>query len=300
MGIFAIEQFDKRRSTRNGSRRQKERTFTVYTTPPTPAFNTEQSLQLLAGWPGIAVSLGTAHPEDGEFFAVNYDAQQRSGTRSVFDIRWIYEPVGVGGPGGENENEPGFVDVNLTTSIEFVDFYRKDAAVDSMLWPPLIVPQNGNAPEIPLGESQLQLYDVQGMSIDEGGRPVSHELRSVEYEVTHVIEQPSYNYLETIVFLTGTRNSEPYVLMPQLADVGRLLYLGADSQRISDNVYRFTHRFVADEFYHMRQICAFNEEGDPILTTFAPDGSGPQQARYVWWVQPFTRTASFSFLDIPL
>lgn len=244
-----------------------------------------------------SVASGDPHPENAAFFATDFDVTQQRDTRHVWEVEWTYEPITPGG-GGDDPFEVGFSEINTDHQVEFVDTYRVDYVPDEgepSFWPPLTIWSEGYPPAMPTTEN-AEDTDIGGMSVDEAGRPVSSIVRAVRFVITHVTPALTNSDLEFLTGMTGARNknSSPFIGVP----AGQLLYKGASTSRITTDTYRVVHEFIADEFFHMRQVALHDKDGKPIR--YSPGGPDSQEyASFVHWIQPFPRLLAFDGFNIP-
>jgi hypothetical protein len=156
----------------------------------------------------------------------------------------------------------------MSTSVSFVDVFRVGAA-----WPTSVSsPGNG---------------DIGGTPVDACGEPVSTTVFQTEIVVRAVRDTDS---VASVMNVLGRRNSGTFKGFA----AGTVLFIGASSSQLDSGKYEVRYRFIYDGASHLRQICARDVDGQPLLN--APDANGNATARHVMARQPFPNTASFSTL----
>lgn len=104
-----------------------------------------------------------------------------------------------------------------------------------------------------------------------------------------------YAFLDSFV---GTRNINVFLGFNR----GLLLYVGASSHTLRRNDISITHHFVADEWFHLRQVAETDQDGDPLLAII-PNGpvdflERPIPVAFpVYWRQPFNQFSDFSLIS---
>jgi hypothetical protein len=155
----------------------------------------------------------------------------------------------------------------MSTSVTFVDVFRVGAT-----WPNATSPGNG---------------DIGGTPVDACGEPVSATVFQTEIIVRATRATDSVG---AVMGVLGRRNSGDFKGFP----AGSVLFIGATSSQLESGQYEVRYRFLYDGAFHLRQICARDVDGQPLLN--APDANGNATARHVMARQPFPLTASFSSL----
>lgn len=244
---------------RTGEQDRRRIRWTVYPRENTPQSSTTTATQ---AWRAVGVQVGDPHPEDPQLLATEFRVQQSRENRFAWQVEWTYLPFSSDDPGGDDPFEPGFVEINVDNEVEFVDFYRQQSDFPPNGQPPL--------PPVPI---------ITGEVIAVGGRPTSLPIRTIRADISVVIN--GWPNFPLYALTTARRNSVEF----QGGAIGSVLYTGARSNRIGPNTWRVTHQFVQDQFYHMRQIGEFDDEGGLINA---------------YWVQPFRGFADFeAALDLP-
>jgi len=135
--------------------------------------------------------------------------------------------------------------------------------------------------------------DIGGTAVDVGGEPVSYAL----YQQTLTLRSPYNNAPDfaTINAMVNRRNRGNWNGWPP----GMVLYMGAEASVTSGNYWTVSHRFIADGFFHMRQVAARDASGQIIGTeTTDGDDNKVKQAKIVYWVQSFPFTGNFDTLGL--
>jgi hypothetical protein len=171
---------------------------------------------------------------------------------------------------GDNAGNTSFVALDLTTTTQFVDVWRIGA-------------------NFPASISNPANTDIGGTSVDQAGEPVSTLLNQQELTVTNIRND---NNATAILAAIGKRNSGSF--LGAAADY--VLFTGATSRRTGVDKYEIQYRFLYDQAKHLRQVCARDVDGQPLLNS--PDGNGGTTAKFVYARQPFPTTTDFSSLNI--
>jgi hypothetical protein len=155
----------------------------------------------------------------------------------------------------------------MNTVINFVDVWRIGAN-----WPNLNNPGNG---------------DIGGTPVDACGEPVSATVFNQEISLVNIKPNAQTG---AILNALGKRNTETLFGIA----AGYVLFVGASARRTASNSYEVTYRFIYDGAAHLRQICARDVDGQPLLN--APDANGNATARHVMARQPFPNTGNLTNL----
>lgn len=224
------------------------------------------------------------HPNNPSLLAVGYSGSpiEESGSRTGWQIVYDYMPIPIPGTdlGPPDETEVGFVGISDTVSSIFVDTWRTN--VDT----PIEV------------DNPLSTLDVKGKPVDSVGKPISTSLVVSTAEVTNIIAGTPPRSVYRL--LSNKRNDKTFLA----AQPGKLLYIGANTQRLSSTVYRVVHRFAWDDFFHLRQLPKLDRQTAKVILS---DSSNPvtyggvnyeDVALTVFHVQPYPLVADFGQLGL--
>jgi len=159
-----------------------------------------------------------------------------------------------------------FVSLDLSTTTQFVDVWRVGATFPSSISNPADT-------------------DIGGTAVDQCGQPVSALLNQQEMTVTNIRGD---NNATAILSCIGKRNSEAFLG----ADPDYVLFVGATSRRTESNKYEVQYKFLWDQAKHLRQVCARDVDGQPLLGT--PNAAGAVKASLVYARQPFPDRINFA------
>lgn len=170
----------------------------------------------------------------------------------------------------DEDAESTFTQIDMNTVVNFVDVYRVGA-------------------NFPASASSPGNGDIGGTKVDAAGEPVSATVYQQEISVVNI--KPD-DQRSQIISALGKRNSGSFLGFA--ADY--VLFLGASARKTAPGKYEITYRFLYDGAKHLRQICARDVDGQPLLDT--PDANGNATARHVMARQPFPGTDSFAGLGL--
>ena len=267
------ELLESRQSATTGGRNTGFRSFVVYDTAS--PITTDIAVRLLFGTGGLPQK-GEQYPDAvSPFVAADVSVDRYEGQSDVWKVTWTYKDGTVGG--GTNEtrqpNDPGYIDVAITPSVEFDDVWRSltNAEITAL------VATAGYFNGTPLPTDN----DIGGTKIDVAGEPLSGPLRKkVMLSVTETMDfVPAVNFLMGYV---GRRNSTPF----KGGAIGSIVYAAPSIRRIDLNRWAVTHNFISDNYYHLLQMPFRNPDGSVAL-----DSDG--HAAYVWYRQPFPDLIDF-------
>lgn len=277
--VKAVEVYDSRRAETFNGREQRIRRWVVYRTDGTgqPVPSADAAVN------ETGVSFGDPHPEAATLRA--YDVRTRISTtagRGVYEVEWVYRAV-LELFDGRPEDPEGvdYQEFNITADPTLIDVYRA---------PPF--------PEFPPGGNNPQPgVDIGGVPLDTAGQKSSYLNRRATIEVVRNYALSDYNPL-LYVSAGGRRNANAW----EGFEAGRLLYLGSRTSRIAQGVVRVVHLLGFDEFFHLLQVAATDENGDVTLTEpGAIIGGAPydsSHARPVSFAQPYPNTIDFATLNM--
>jgi hypothetical protein len=142
--------------------------------------------------------------------------------------------------------------------------------------------------DYPYGSSPNQ-SDIGGEPIDVAGNPLQDVVRQVEITITEV--RAGIPNLLFLLPFTWRRNNTRFLN----AEKGQLLYVGAAINRIDVDKFSFSHKFVLDRWFHMRQLAVCDPFGNVLPMSYP--ATSPEDARIVAakviFVQPFSTYADF-------
>lgn len=214
---------------------------------------------------------GDKHPEIASLTVVGVSLSPMDESRGAYTIEVSYS--GSGGEGGSYVGV-GFMDDNVSMSVQYIDVWRTDANVSL---------EDGD------GDT-----DIAGNCADTAGNPISFPLPMLELKYTeHITHAPDFNFFSTFV---ATRNNAPFAG----AITGSVVYMGASSKRLTPDVWSVTHTFAADQlFKHRRQRAKTDTTGTVVQKEQSSSGVTSAEgevgacAERVMWVQPFPSTSNF-------
>ena len=232
-----------------------KREFHVYEDDTTGSPLTAMSALRTDGVP----ELGDSHPEDRQMTCNSYDISANPSSDYSQTIVCNYAVGGLDGGGTYTAKSTGVRGL-------FMDTWRN----------------NPFAPTF--DENGISTEDIGGTKIDQAGKPVSVAIFQQTIDIrSPFANEPEFNIIRQ---LTNTRNESYWEGFP----AGSLLYLGVQASVTNGNVWTTTHKFAADELFHVRQIVMRNSDGKPALHL--------GQAWDVRWVQKFTNLSNFNLLGL--
>jgi hypothetical protein len=264
MAITVVEQRDTRNLSQSTGRVSASRTFVVYDDASpllTPAdvrgyFNGTDLPQI-----------GDVFPKETDVYAVSFDISLIEDSEKAWRVQFSYENVE---PGDSQPNEEGYTEITIDYKAEFRDVYRLGPNV----------PTNGNP----------NANDIGGTQVDAAGSPISRLQRMSELLITEVVAGSTFpDRSLKIRAARGKRNTSVF----QGAPIGQVLYQGATATRIAVNKFQIQHRFAQDEFYHLVQVPAKNQEGEVVKAVV----NNLWRAKDVYFVQPFPDGYDFNLLS---
>ncbi len=201
------------------------------------------------------------HPGIRDCLARSAEVKGVKDSEAAHEITWTYTIGAVAQGGGSYQA--------ASTSVKgtFVDVWR-------------VPPGVGN----PGGVDNPTRADIGGRKVDAAGDPVSYPM----YQQMLTLRSPFNNPpdFSLINAMINRRNASPWQGWPQ----GMVLYLGADASVTSGNYWLVSHKFAADEFFHMRQVVKRDNSGKTLTENTGTE----QQATTVYWVQPFPLVGNFN------
>jgi hypothetical protein len=235
------------------------------------------TLATLFGTNGLPI-YGEEFPESPNLVARDYEYAKVSGHNDLWLVRWEYAEVAFGTSLPEKEpGQPGYIEISATISAERVEAWRAHSYAE-------LAQLTGSSGLYPNGNSSTK-PDIGGDRIDVAGAPLQAIVRQVEITITEV-----RSGIPNLLFLlpyTWSRNSNGFLNAP----TGQLLYVGANINRIDVNLFQFSHKFVLDRWWHMRQMAITDPEGK--VKTVPYGTPSVRRAETVQFVQPFPTTRDF-------
>jgi hypothetical protein len=213
--------------------------------------------------------MGDLFPGEWNIFATNYAITRRAGSSGVWDVEISYSN---NEPGTFQPAEVGYVDYSIDYSAEFRELWRVGSG--------LIIPANGSP----------NTNDIAGVKIDQAGVPVSVLVRMSTIQITETVTSVSIPARSLVIRAArGRRNNTVF----QGAPVGQALYQGATATRIAIDTYTITHKFSQDEYSHLLQVPARDQNGEVIKAVTA----SVFNASIVRFVQPFPNSYDFNAIS---
>lgn len=286
MATTVRELLESRGVAKSGGRLSASRSFHVY--DPSSPIQTPGRVIASFGSQGLP-QYGEQFPESASLFARDYDIALVSGHNDLWIVRWTYAELEIGGGVPIPEVEPGqpnYVEVSANVTAQREPIWRSHTE-EQML---TLVSPTADPLQYPNGDV-INANDIGGQSVDVNGEPTSMVLGQVEVSVTEVLPgipnlSAAYNYL-------WKRNSTAFLGAP----IGQLVYQGVTVNRIGVNLFQYSHKFVLDRYYWMRQLPLRTALGDVIpkdSPIVPPDGGAPYNvAKTVIFVQGFPSKANF-------
>lgn len=270
-----VELLQSRAIAKRGGKLTATRSFHVFDTAS--PITSPATIATLFGTQGMPI-YGEEFPESPNLVARDYDYALVAGHADLWLVRWEYAEAEFGTSLPEKEpGQPGYVEISASISAERVQAWR------SLTYGELQTLTKSGGPYA-LGNSTTK-PDIGGDKIDVAGNPLDDVVRQVEITITEV-----RSGIPNLLFLlpyTWSRNNTEFLNAP----IGQLLYVGANVNRIDINMFQFSHKFILDRWWHMRQLCVTDAEGKPKTQ---PYGSPPvRRAEQVFFVQPFPTTRDF-------
>lgn len=245
-----------------------------------------------AGLPGgalanVGVNLGDRHPSFIGLFCTSLNVRRVANHPGLYEVTVNYAPTtnSPGGPdsggGPDSEGDVFQQSIQLNYRGKFEKLWRVDANISA-------TPYTGGD----TGE------DIGGTPMDTFG----------EVERTTLIVKPQLqvtlqrnvdigrndNYLSRMQNFVGSRNNARFLG----ADKGKLLFLGATSRRVRDELYEISLSFEFDPAKHQEQAPqpGVGLFGKKITTS----GDYKDRAFPVYWIQPYPKLMNFNSLGINL
>jgi hypothetical protein len=271
VSVKVHERLESRDVSRIGGKLTARRQFHVFD-DATP-LATPGSVIVLFGSNGLPY-YGEEFPESPNLRARDYRLSLVAGHRDLWAVEWEYSEAELATFPQRQPGEVGYTEVTARTIANFVDAWR-------VLSKPDIANKTKAGGDNQYGAGST--VDIGGTPIDAAGEPLQDVVRQIEIQITEVVGGVSSfaPYLEFV----WRRNNSTFLG----AQIGQLLYLGAQINRIDVAKYQFTHTFLLDRWWHMRQRATKWSDGRTPLM----DVNGRKHAESVTFVQPFPDYANF-------
>ena len=231
------------------------------------------------------VLLGQVHPSNALLKCTSFSSRREPSHPGVYEVTYNYEvdvldPDGPDIDGGGNETFQQSVQLNYRGKFE--KLWRVNANVNAE-------PYTGGSSGADIGGTPMDTFG----EIERTTMIVKPQLQvTIQRNVN--IGRPN-NYLSNLQNFVGTRNKSTFLG----AREGSLLYVGASSRRVRDQLYEITHTFEFDQAKHQEQAPqpGAGMFGKKIQTA---DGDYKNRAFPVYWIQPYPRELDFNVLGINL
>lgn len=272
MSVQILEQLGSREVSKSGGRLTARRSFHVWEDSGA-ALSTPGSVVVLFGTGGLP-SYGQEFPESPNLKARDYRLSRVDGHADLWLVEWDYVEGEL--PLLPQPSEIGYVEVTARIIGTHVAAWRA-LSTDELQ----DLTKNGGKYEY--GKNNPTREDIGGFSIDAAGEPTQDIVRQIELQVTEI--QAGIPDLAAYLPFVWRRNNVSFLGAP----IGQVLYVGANVTRIDVAKFQWTHTFVLDRWWHMRQQCAKWPDGK--IPTKGPVFA--KVAESVFFVQPFPSFANF-------
>ena len=255
-----------RNLNRQTGRKGGTRIFTVYDVASPDAV---EALFGTATTPDATPKLGDAFSASNTGLrAIDYNIEKTEGMTDQYTLTWVYGTVDVDDT-TVLPDEEGYVQIATRIARKQDLFYREGATI----------PTSGNV-------AGNNTTDIAGTSVDIQGTPVSLLRFQQVLSIGEVLSFANFvSNIDTYAGLVGRRNNATF----QGAPTGSVVYAGASASRIDIEKFRVEHEFYRDEFFHLVQVPARDEDGFPILVDDVADE--------VYFRQPFPNTGNFASIS---
>lgn len=212
-----------------------------------------------------------------DLYAIDYALDLVEGQKDLWELQWFYQDFLI--QPGAFPTDIGYVEWNFNQRREFDEFWRVAGGE-----PAFVIPANGDpVPGVPIA----------GLAIDSAGEPGSRLRLQQVLEISEVVEGPIWPRLAIYRQAVGKRNRNAIWGAPS----GQLLYEGTQSRRVELNRFAITHRVICDEFFHLKQQPARDQDGKVIIWELEPTDPFANTAKFVQWIQPFPGKYEFASLS---
>jgi len=288
VSVNVVEQLGSRSVSRTQGKLKATRTFHVWDSA-TPLTTPNEISQLFGAY-GLPY-FGEPFPGTTSLGATDWSIARVDGQNDLWSVTWEYQEVTGGGtivqPPPPAPDEPtdaavhGYIEVNASLSASHVDTWR---AFDRATIIAQCATGGRHARGIP---DQL---NIGGTHIDAGGHPVSMILRQFEVNIT-LVRDGRFKPRNLLAFV-WKRNETDFLD----CEPGSVLYCGAAVNRIGERKFQYAHKFVYDQFFHMRQVPMRDMNGEALLGP-RPGSPGMSSAEDVRFVQPFPDLTELRNID---
>lgn len=288
MSVYVVEQLNSRNVSRTQGKLKATRTFHVWddATPIT----TPNTVSALFGSNGLPY-FGEPFPGTTTLGAMDWSIAKVDGHADLWSVTWEYQEVTGGGtvvappPPGPNEvtdaSVHGYVEVNATLSASHVDVWRVyDRAT-------IIAECSANG-RFPKGLPPNT--PIRGQKVDAGGHPVSYILRQFDINIT-LVRDGQFKPRNLLSFV-WKRNDTAFLD----CEPGSVLYCGANVNRIGERKFQYSHRFVYDQWFHMRQSAMRDMNGE-VMCGPRSSTDNTSCAEDVRFIQPFPDLTELRNID---
>lgn len=288
MSVYVIEQLGSRTVSRTQGKLRGTRSFHVYD-DATPV-ETPNDVSRLFGSNGLPY-FGEPFPGTVSLGAIDWTISKVDGHAALWLVTWEYQEVSGGGvivqppPPGPDEvvdaAVPGYIEVNASLSASHVDAWR---AIDNATMKANSAAGGTHPSGLPTAA------DMGGVFIDHAGNPVSFILRQFEINIT-LVRAGRFRPRNMLSYV-WKRNSTSFLD----CEPGSVIYAGCSVNRIGERLFQYNHKFVYDQWFHMRQSPARDLNGDPYLMSH-PQSTLIKVCEYVRWIQPFPDLTELRNID---
>lgn len=209
----------------------------------------------------------------------------------MISVRWSTRHV-LDNPAEATASTRQWFRITRSTSIRTVAQYRSGTAI----WSAANLLANKNVTWPPTA-------DIGGDKVDANGQPkqlrVAQQTIDVSflwdrtYDSTNAIADGADPEQQTFDAFLNTRNNASFLGW----QAGMVTYVGTTYNQAPDEWMVVTHKFIADEWYHLEQRAVPNIAGPPLLVAGTNwIGMPMRQAEKVAWYQPFNSVVDFELL----
>lgn len=274
MSINVRELLESRIFSRKSGKVTASRSFHIYSTA-TP-ITVPQQVFAIVGSNGLP-QYGDEFPLSPGLIARDYDLSLVDGHTDLWLMRWDYSEKEFGGFITRSPSSPNYVEISASVSAERVSAWRAlDGSQLAAMFSAAGPYRYGSA---------ANPVDIGGNYMDSAGEPLQDIVRQVEFNVNET--RSGGPRLLPITTAAWTRNSTTFLTCPP----GQLLYVGATISRVEDDLFNIAHKFIADRWWHCRQMAISDAEGRPLLVS--NPSTKLMHAAKVMFVQGFPSVTDF-------
>ena len=209
-------------------------------------------------------TVGDSHPDISGIWASTFNMTPSRDRAGVWVVKWEYNTTR--GGGGPDPQEPPGGKLDVSVGLTIVDLYKSGPDF----------PPNINSP--------VKDADIGGVLEAEKGYPLSYSLPTAQITIAETINTNEVN-AGALIINVGKRNLRSFIGFP----AGTVLYAGTDVSRAEAGVYRITHRFHYDAWFHLRQVPERDVNGRPVVKK-------DDDTMEAYWRQPFKHVTDFGWL----